>query len=136
MAGNMLTGSAPVLDSPPASPPGAAAAPPSQDSQLKSLAPEQSADAGQGMQVAEITLKTGQAIGQGITMLSQIHPDFAPLGNQLMTMLRGGLRKLLEQGLGPSEPGQAAGGQGSPMSGLASMTSGMPGQEEGSPPAY
>lgn len=132
-----MGGTAPVLDAPPASPGSVNAAPPSADSQMKSLAPEQNSQemALGGMQSAEITLKLGQAIGQGLTYLSQINPPFAPLGNQMLTMLRQGLMQVLEQGLGTSEqaPGLPGGGGGSAMSSLAPMTQGMPMPEEGSP---
>lgn len=85
------------------------------------------------MQLAEITLKTGQAIGQGLTILGQLHPAFAPLADQMTTMLRQGLKSVLEQGLGTSEPAPGAlPGQSSSMSGLAPMTQGMPMPEEGS----
>ena len=126
-------GTAPVLDGPPASPATAQAAQPSQEQFLASLAPQQSAgNAAASMQVAEITLKTGQALIEGLGLLSQIHPATAPLMNDLIIRLRTGLTQVLEQGLAPSEPSLNGMNQGT-MGALAPMTSGMPGMEEGSP---
>ena len=126
------SGTAPVLDGPPASPDAVQATQPSQEQFLASLAPQQVAGAANAsMQVAEITMKTTQALIEGFNLLGQIHPEAGPLMNDLILRLRTGMTQVLEQGLAPSEP--SPNGMQGTMGALAPMTSGMPGMEEGSP---
>lgn len=127
---------APILDQPPASPEGLGATQPGPEASMQALAPTDAAQAGGQMQLVEMTLKVGQGIGQGLDILGQLHPQFLPLASQMTAMLKEGLRLVLEQGLGPSEPAPGQPGQANPMSGLAPMSRGMPMPEEGSQPAF
>lgn len=61
-----------------------------------------------GVQVVELVLQTAAALDQGISLLSDMIPDFAPTGAQLNQQLRAAIKTALEQGLGNPEPAPQA----------------------------